>query len=126
MTRLLIVAAALTLCALEAGAQEIPAKGTDSTRVEKKLSRPPIMDLQKELALTPEQAAKWDLISKQSRDKLATLNDDTTSDPELVKEQRSLVMKEQEKQLQEILTTVQKARLKELRKERRQKQADKQ
>ena len=120
MLRSLIAAIAFTLATTTAiSAQEITGRPADSVRLDKKSRKAYGLDLRKELNLTQEQSDRWDLVSKQARDKLGTLNDNTGSDKEKLKEQRKAILKEQENGLQEILTTEQKTKLKELRKARR-------
>lgn len=119
MKRFLAASIALFLGAASVKSQTIPSRATDSVQSGTGNRKMLKLDLRKELNFTDEQSAKWDLITKQSREKLATLNENTSLDKESRKKERGAILKEQESQLQAMLTDTQKTRLKEMRKERK-------
>ncbi|RYY57670.1 MAG: hypothetical protein EOO09_01800 [Chitinophagaceae bacterium] len=119
MKRILVAGFALLLVNASLQAQTAPARPADSTQPANNSRKVLKLDLRKELGFSDEQSAKWDLITSQTREKLATINENGSLGKEERKQQRTAVMKDQESRLQAILTDTQKTTLKELRKERR-------
>lgn len=69
--------------------------------------------LRDDLKLTPEQAPKYDAVTKEFKTKIEALKQDVTLTKEAMKEKKMTLMKEKETRLFEFLTTEQQAKYKE-------------
>ena len=67
-----------------------------------------------ELNLTTDQVAKFDALNKEYNDKMDAIATDATTDKEALKEKKMSLKKEKETKLNEILTTEQQTKYKEL------------
>lgn len=69
--------------------------------------------LRDDLKLTPDQAPKYDAVTKEFKTKIEALKQDVTLTKEAMKEKKMTLMKEKETRLFEFLTTEQQAKYKE-------------
>ena len=120
MKKILFAAIMFTAVITAASAQDIPSRSSDSVKHEKKGKKAFGIDLSKELSFTSEQEGQWAAIRKETNKKFRT-NDNSSALKEQKKEESDRIMKEQERQLQAILTPEQSARLHELRLQREEK-----